>query len=353
MPLYRGGLFPEKDKSIVKRKLMPVALMFSEFYFYLTAFIDDEEVKKNFNILDDAFPTIYRIDRIKKLKVLDEHFHIPYNNRFEEGRISEKDTVHVRRKAQKDQISVFRRQHRAVLDRLPTAKVLGVKDGVYTVSAEVFGDGIDMWIRSQGERVKNDRFRKGNQPYTMTRKVPFIFFRMIEQNEFHFISASTSYCFLLLRCYNEEKRKTQNDRRFFALIDEERMKKQGILPKTPVLGDDADWGDGEGMDGEKNRKMDRVLDLYTKFLSGAMINKEEEAKAYGVNERSIQRDIDDIRSYLEAAGMNTGQMNTVIYDRSCHGYCLEKDSRLMLKNRRDFWQSAKFFWTAGLSPGKR
>ncbi len=59
--------------------------MFSEFYFYLTAFIDDEEVKKNFNILDDAFPTIYRIDRIKKLKVLDEHFHIPYNNRFEEG----------------------------------------------------------------------------------------------------------------------------------------------------------------------------------------------------------------------------------------------------------------------------
>ena len=42
----------------------------------------------------------------------------------------------------------------AVLDRLPTAKVLGVKDGVYTVAAEVFGDGIDMWIRSQGERVK-------------------------------------------------------------------------------------------------------------------------------------------------------------------------------------------------------
>ena len=41
-----------------------------------------------------------------------------------------------------------------MLDRLPTAKVLGVKDGVYTVAAEVFGDGIDMWIRSQGERVK-------------------------------------------------------------------------------------------------------------------------------------------------------------------------------------------------------
>ena len=38
--------FRTKDKSVVKRKLEPVAIMFSEFYFYLTAFIDDEEVKK-------------------------------------------------------------------------------------------------------------------------------------------------------------------------------------------------------------------------------------------------------------------------------------------------------------------
>ena len=42
----------------------------------------------------------------------------------------------------------------AVLDRLPTAKVLSEEDGVYLVSAEVFGKGIDMWLRSQGERVE-------------------------------------------------------------------------------------------------------------------------------------------------------------------------------------------------------
>lgn len=58
-----------KDKAIVKRKVKPVALMFSEYYFYLTAFIDDENVRKNFEVMDDAFPTIYRIDRIKRLKV--------------------------------------------------------------------------------------------------------------------------------------------------------------------------------------------------------------------------------------------------------------------------------------------
>jgi hypothetical protein len=42
----------------------------------------------------------------------------------------------------------------AVLDRLPTAKILSEEDGVYTVSAEVFGKGIDMWLRSQGEAVE-------------------------------------------------------------------------------------------------------------------------------------------------------------------------------------------------------
>ena len=42
----------------------------------------------------------------------------------------------------------------AVLDRLPTAKILEEKDGVYTISAEVFGKGINMWLRSQGENVE-------------------------------------------------------------------------------------------------------------------------------------------------------------------------------------------------------
>ena len=42
----------------------------------------------------------------------------------------------------------------AILDRLPTAKVLSEEDGVYTVSAEVFGRGIDMWLRSQGDKIQ-------------------------------------------------------------------------------------------------------------------------------------------------------------------------------------------------------
>ena len=42
----------------------------------------------------------------------------------------------------------------AILDRLPTAQILDETDGEYIVNAEVFGKGIDMWLKSQGESVK-------------------------------------------------------------------------------------------------------------------------------------------------------------------------------------------------------
>ena len=42
----------------------------------------------------------------------------------------------------------------AVLDRLPTAQVLSQAETGWLISAEVFGKGIEMWLRSQGEWVE-------------------------------------------------------------------------------------------------------------------------------------------------------------------------------------------------------
>lgn len=41
-----------------------------------------------------------------------------------------------------------------ILDRLPTAQILKEEDEVYTVGVEVFGKGIDMWFRMQGDFVE-------------------------------------------------------------------------------------------------------------------------------------------------------------------------------------------------------
>lgn len=146
--------FRIKDKSVVTRKVKPAAIMFSEYYFYLTAFIDDEEVRKDFDVINDAFPTIYRIDRIRKFKVLDDRFHIPYVNRFEEGEFRKRVQFMYGGKLQKVKFKYSGNDVDSVLDRLPTAEIVGEDDGIYTISAEVFGKGIDMWLRSQGDKVK-------------------------------------------------------------------------------------------------------------------------------------------------------------------------------------------------------
>lgn len=128
--------------------------MFSEYYFYLTAFIDDEEVQKQFDVLNDAFPTIYRIDRIKELSVLKEKFHIPYSSRFEEGEFRKRVQFMYGGRLQKVKFKYYGADIDTVLDRLPTAQILAEDNGVYTVSAEVFGKGIDIWLRSQGDMVE-------------------------------------------------------------------------------------------------------------------------------------------------------------------------------------------------------
>ena len=143
-----------KDRKQVKRKLRPAAIMFSEYYFYMAAFIDDEEVKEDFDVIGDSFPTIYRIDRIKRLNVLEETFRTPYKDRFEEGEFRKRIQFMYGGRLQRIRFKYSGLDVDAVLDRLPTAKVLSEEDGVYTVSAEVFGKGIDMWLRSQGDLIE-------------------------------------------------------------------------------------------------------------------------------------------------------------------------------------------------------
>ena len=82
----------------------------------------------------------------------------------------------------------------------------------------------------------------------------------------------------------------------------------------------------------KNNKIERVLGLYTKFLNGNIVNKAEEALNYNVNERSIQRDIDDIRNYLELQAEHSGFVNSIVYDRIDKGYRLEQAYKSKLTN---------------------
>lgn len=148
--------YMRQNGDAVSRVLKPVGIMFSEFYFYLVGFIDKENQleKIKFEVENDPFPTIYRIDRIKEYAVTDRHFNVPYQNRFEEGEFRKRVQFMYGGKLQKIKFWYKGPSVEAVLDRLPTAKILQHNGNGYLITAEVFGKGINMWLRSQGDMVE-------------------------------------------------------------------------------------------------------------------------------------------------------------------------------------------------------
>lgn len=143
------------DGKKVKRVVDPVGLMFSEFYFYLLAHIENIDKEKYFDNKDDEYPTIYRVDRIKNFKILNEKF-IPtlYKNRFQEGKFRKQVQFMTGGRLRKIKFFYKGTSIEAVLDKIPTAKVLEKNKDTYLISAQVFGNGIDRWILSQGDAIE-------------------------------------------------------------------------------------------------------------------------------------------------------------------------------------------------------
>lgn len=77
----------------------------------------------------------------------------------------------------------------------------------------------------------------------------------------------------------------------------------------------------ERQNGSKNQ---RILKLYASLMDGSVVSKAQEAAIYEVSEKSIQRDLDDIKEFIADQGLLNGEENTVVYDRRERGYRLER-----------------------------
>ena len=147
--------YKKMDGTMVKRVIDPVGLMFSEYYFYLLAHIENIDKEKYFSNKDDEYPTIYRLDRIENFEVLNEKF-IPtlYTNRFQEGKFRKQVQFMTGGKLRKLKFIYKGSSIEALLDKIPTAKAKEIGINTYEVKAEVFGNGIDRWILSQGDAIE-------------------------------------------------------------------------------------------------------------------------------------------------------------------------------------------------------
>lgn len=75
-------------------------------------------------------------------------------------------------------------------------------------------------------------------------------------------------------------------------------------------------------------KYKRILLLYTRLLSGETINKTKIAAEFHVSERSIQRDLNDLRTFFDeqaADGKNSCQL---VYNRKKQVYFLRSEKAI-------------------------
>lgn len=74
----------------------------------------------------------------------------------------------------------------------------------------------------------------------------------------------------------------------------------------------------------KQDKVSRVLGLYLQLFAGQTVQKAAAAQQYGVNERSIQRDIEDIRAFCQdGMALGSGVPCEIVYDHVDKGYRME------------------------------
>ena len=131
------------DRTWVTHRLRPASVMFSDYYFYLIAFRPE----------DDA-PIYFRIDRIRQLTRHRTTYGVKDTPGFDEGLLRRRSLLMWPGQLRTIRFEFLGPSLQAVLDKLPTAKIIERKGKTSLIEAEVYGDGIKMWLLSQGAWVK-------------------------------------------------------------------------------------------------------------------------------------------------------------------------------------------------------
>lgn len=137
--------YSRKDGKVASRSVKPLSVMFSDYYFYLIAWLADNSKK---------YPTVFRIDRIMRVKNTKEKFRIPYAERFNDGEFRKRVQFMYSGELRRICFEYSGESVEAILDKIPTAEIIKTEGNTYTLRAECYGDGILMWLRTQGDKVK-------------------------------------------------------------------------------------------------------------------------------------------------------------------------------------------------------
>lgn len=136
------AVYTRKDNQTSSLRIKPLAIIFNEYYFYVMAQNADNE---------DDYIYSFRVDRFKEYKTTNEDFKVEYKDKFKEGEF--KKQIHFMYKGQLThiQFKFWGASLEAVLDRIPTAEIIGWDGEKAIIEGEVYSKGAVMWLLSQME----------------------------------------------------------------------------------------------------------------------------------------------------------------------------------------------------------
>ena len=134
------------DREYRKYKIKPVTIMFSEYYFYLISYMHDNDVSDT--------PRYFRIDRITQFVMHRETYTLTRNQTVDEGLLRKRSMYFWPGPARHIRFEFTGPSVQAVLDKIPTARIIEKHEKKYVLEADVYGEGIKMFLLSQGTWVK-------------------------------------------------------------------------------------------------------------------------------------------------------------------------------------------------------
>lgn len=142
---YMKIVYARQDGSETERVIKPAGIMFSEFYFYLSAFSENAD---GGSMLISA----YRIDMIRSFEVLDRRFDVP--DGFDEIEFRSRMQFADGGKLRSIKLLYKGKNIADFLDRFPSSRIAGRTDEGIVLITEVFGDGMDAWAKCRGNDIE-------------------------------------------------------------------------------------------------------------------------------------------------------------------------------------------------------
>lgn len=134
-----------RDNETVERVISPLAVVFSDYYFYLIAYID----KKDYD-----YPAFFRLDRIVSFIILNQTYSKQLFSKYNVGNMKKNTKFMSGGRFIKVKLKVDKLVLNTILDQIPNAIIINENNSFAFLEVKIFEDGFIKWVLNNSDAVE-------------------------------------------------------------------------------------------------------------------------------------------------------------------------------------------------------